>query len=48
MGGFDTHGGQVQAGNTVSGNHAHLLKNVSDAIAAFPGRSNRNWALANG
>lgn len=35
MGGFDTHGGQVQAGNTVSGNHAQLLKNVSEAIAAF-------------
>jgi len=35
MGGFDTHGGQVQVGNTTSGNHAHLLKNVSDAIAAF-------------
>ncbi len=35
MGGFDTHGGQVQAGNTATGNHAQLLKNVSDAIAAF-------------
>ncbi len=35
MGGFDTHGGQVQAGNTVSGNHAQLLKTVSDAITAF-------------
>ena len=35
MGGFDTHGGQVQVGNTVSGNHANLLKQVSDAIAAF-------------
>ena len=35
MGGFDTHGGQVQAGNTVTGTHATLLKNVSDAIAAF-------------
>jgi len=35
MGGFDTHGGQVQAGNTSTGNHAELLKKVSDAIAAF-------------
>jgi uncharacterized protein (DUF1501 family) len=35
MGGFDTHGGQVQAGNTISGNHANLLKNVSEAISAF-------------
>jgi uncharacterized protein (DUF1501 family) len=35
MGGFDTHGGQVQGGNTVTGNHANLLKQVSDAIAAF-------------
>ena len=35
MGGFDTHGSQVQAGNTTAGNHAHLLQNVSDAIAAF-------------
>jgi uncharacterized protein (DUF1501 family) len=35
MGGFDTHGGQVQAGNTATGNHAQLLKQVSDAISAF-------------
>jgi Protein of unknown function (DUF1501)/Secretion system C-terminal sorting domain len=35
MGGFDTHGGQVQAGNTATGNHANLLKNVSDAVSAF-------------
>ena len=35
MGGFDTHGGQVQAGNTVTGNHAQLLKQVSEAISAF-------------
>ncbi|HVM87871.1 MAG TPA: DUF1501 domain-containing protein [Puia sp.] len=34
-GGFDTHGGQVQVGNTVSGRHSDLLKGVSDAIAAF-------------
>jgi uncharacterized protein (DUF1501 family) len=35
MGGFDTHGSQVQAGNTIAGNHANLLKDVSDAISAF-------------
>jgi uncharacterized protein (DUF1501 family) len=35
MGGFDTHGGQVQVGNTVTGNHANSLKQVSDAISAF-------------
>jgi hypothetical protein len=35
MGGFDTHGGQVQAGNTITGNHANSLKQVSDAISAF-------------
>jgi len=35
MGGFDTHGGQVQAGNTTTGNHAQLLKQVSEAISAF-------------
>jgi uncharacterized protein (DUF1501 family) len=35
VGGFDTHGGQVQAGNTTSGTHATSLKNVSDAISAF-------------
>ncbi len=35
MGGFDTHGGQVQAGNTTTGNHANLLKQVSEAISAF-------------
>ena len=35
MGGFDTHGGQVQAGNTVTGNHAELLKDLSGAITAF-------------
>jgi uncharacterized protein (DUF1501 family) len=35
MGGFDTHGGQVQGGNTATGNHAELLKNVSQAISAF-------------
>ncbi len=35
MGGFDTHGAQVQAGNTTTGNHANLLKEVSEAISAF-------------
>jgi uncharacterized protein (DUF1501 family) len=35
MGSFDTHGGQVQAGNTVTGRHSELLKELSDAIAAF-------------
>src|SRR5664279_3989272 len=35
MGGFDTHGSQVQVGNTIAGNHANLLKDVSDAISAF-------------
>jgi uncharacterized protein (DUF1501 family) len=35
MGGFDTHGGQVQAGNTTTGSHANLLKEVSEAISAF-------------
>jgi len=35
MGGFDTHGGQVQGGDTATGNHANLLKQLSDAITAF-------------
>jgi uncharacterized protein (DUF1501 family) len=35
MGGFDTHGGQVQGGDTTTGNHANLLKQLSDAITAF-------------
>ncbi|MDO6431609.1 DUF1501 domain-containing protein [Flavitalea sp. BT771] len=35
MGGFDTHGGQVQGGDTTTGNHANLLRQLSDAIAAF-------------
>jgi uncharacterized protein (DUF1501 family) len=33
--GFDTHDSQVNTGDTSNGNHAFLLKNVSDAIAAF-------------
>jgi hypothetical protein len=35
MGGFDTHGGQVQGGDTTTGNHANLLKQLSDAVTAF-------------
>jgi uncharacterized protein (DUF1501 family) len=34
-GGFDTHSLQVNSGDTATGNHANLLKNVSDAIKAF-------------
>ncbi len=34
-GGFDTHGGQVQSGDTTTGRHAQLLGGVSDAITAF-------------
>jgi uncharacterized protein (DUF1501 family) len=33
--GFDTHGGQVQADNTTLGDHAYLLKSVSDAVKSF-------------
>ncbi|MFA7272459.1 MAG: DUF1501 domain-containing protein [Crocinitomicaceae bacterium] len=33
--GFDTHDGQVVDGQTATGNHADLMKKVSDAIAAF-------------
>jgi uncharacterized protein (DUF1501 family) len=35
MGGFDTHAGQVNGGNPLSGAHSALLKQVSDAISAF-------------
>jgi uncharacterized protein (DUF1501 family) len=35
IGGFDTHGGQVNGGNTLTGQHAYLLKMVSEAITAF-------------
>jgi uncharacterized protein (DUF1501 family) len=35
MGGFDTHGGQVTGGNTTTGTHGALLKQVSEAISAF-------------
>lgn len=34
-GGFDTHSNQVNSTDTTTGNHANLLKNVSDAIKAF-------------
>jgi uncharacterized protein (DUF1501 family) len=34
-GGFDTHSVQVNSTDTTTGNHANLLKNVSDAIKAF-------------
>lgn len=33
--GFDTHDSQVVDGDTVSGDHAYLLKTLSDAVAAF-------------
>ena len=33
--GFDTHDAQVDANNTMIGNHADLLKKLSDAINAF-------------
>jgi uncharacterized protein (DUF1501 family) len=35
IGGFDTHGGQVQGSDTTTGAHANLLRQLSDAIAAF-------------
>ena len=35
MGSFDTHGGQVESGDTATGNHANLLKQLSEAIGAF-------------
>jgi uncharacterized protein (DUF1501 family) len=35
MSGFDTHGAQVQGGNTTIGRHSDLLKELSDAVAAF-------------
>ena len=34
-GGFDTHGGQVNGGDTTSGYHAQLLGDLSAAISAF-------------
>lgn len=35
MGGFDTHSSQTDAADTSVGNHANLLKELSDAIKAF-------------
>ena len=35
IGGFDTHGGQVEPGNTTQGMHANLLSELSEAIVAF-------------
>jgi uncharacterized protein (DUF1501 family) len=35
IGGFDTHDAQVIAGDTTSGEHAELLKELNDAIMAF-------------
>ena len=35
MGGFDTHGNQVVTGSPTEGDHAKLLKQVGDALAAF-------------
>jgi uncharacterized protein (DUF1501 family) len=35
MGGFDTHAGQVNGGNPLTGSHSGLLKQVSEAITAF-------------
>lgn len=35
IGGFDTHDSQVVPGDTIKGEHAELLKRVSEGIAAF-------------
>ncbi|HSW06305.1 DUF1501 domain-containing protein [Aquabacterium sp.] len=35
MGGFDTHSGQAYSGDAASGEHAVLLKQLADALAAF-------------
>jgi hypothetical protein len=35
MGGFDTHAGQVNGGNPLTGSHSGLLRQVSEAISAF-------------
>ena len=35
VGGFDTHSLQVNPNDTTIGNHANLMKNISDAIKAF-------------
>ncbi|MFK8056463.1 MAG: DUF1501 domain-containing protein [Saprospiraceae bacterium] len=35
LGGFDTHGDQVEGSDTSTGKHAELLKTLSEAVAAF-------------
>lgn len=35
MGGFDTHSGQVEQSDTAAGGHANLLRQLSEAVAAF-------------
>jgi uncharacterized protein (DUF1501 family) len=35
IGGFDTHKKQVNASDTTTGNHANLMKNLSNAVSAF-------------
>ncbi len=35
MGGFDTHGNQLVTGTPLEGDHARLLKQLGDALAAF-------------
>ncbi len=35
LGGFDTHGEQIEAGDSTSGKHAELLLQLSEAVAAF-------------
>ena len=34
-GGFDTHSSQVNSLDTTTGNHAKLMRRVSDAIKSF-------------
>ncbi len=46
LGGFDTHGSQVQSDDPVRGLHATLLKQVGDAMACFQNALN-NLSLAN-
>ncbi|MBO9154604.1 DUF1501 domain-containing protein [Chitinophaga sp. GCM10012297] len=35
IGGFDTHASQVNSGDTTTGAHANLLKNISEAVRTF-------------
>lgn len=35
LGGFDTHGNQISSDNPLAGQHAQLLKQLGDALAAF-------------